>query len=134
MNVFSKIQKLITHVHQNELLYKGKVYKAGAIREIPLKSSICEEVFSRDESIRFFYNLDATFELICDKCYRKYLDSFTVVSVEHINVNNCTAYGCHMKDGSTKDMLYKRQECTHGEIPEIFYKTIQPYLKKFMLK
>lgn len=142
MDILSKIQKIIKYSNRsyfgemNDLIYAGKVVYPGAVRQLPMKCAICEKTFKvGSDHINYFYGLEPYLYLMCDKCYQKYLDSWTVVSCERIEPNEGyfgggMAYGCKMKDGAKKDLSYGNHWST-GEIPKIFGETLKPFIKRY---
>lgn len=138
MNIIEKISNLRQHRtdRKNELVYGGRVTKAGAVRQMPTICSVCEKEFTvNDKTINYFYDWDAGFHFICDKCYQKFLDSYTVILCERIESYGGyqvggTAYNCKMKDGSVKNLPYGGNDSTYGEVPKIFSETIKPFIQK----
>lgn len=139
MNVIEKISKLRQPGTdtKHDLVYGGRVTKVGAVRQMPTKCSVCDKEFSvNDKKINYFYDLSAAVHLICDKCYQKFIDAYTVVSCERIEpfggyMAGGTAHNCKMKDGSIRSFPYGGNDSVYGEIPKIFHDTIRPFVKKY---
>lgn len=141
MNIRDRFKTLLGHNPeriQKNGIYEAKVVHPGLVQKFNTVCCICEKTFTPDKNgIHYFYSADGCFNIMCPKCYQKYLDAFTVMDCEAVVPDvglrgTGIIMGCRMKDGSIIDMPYGTRQTIFGEIPSIFEESSRPFRQHYL--
>lgn len=120
-----------------EGLYAGKADNINRIYETPTECSVCGKPYEiKNKTLMFKRCTDGSMDLICPKCYEKFLKSWDLKEVKSF-VSDGTGRGgiiahCIMTDGSERNYISGYVNPIEAGIPKLFVDKFTECREKYL--